>query len=241
MKIAILSDIHGNLEAFREVLRDLEIVQPDRVVCLGDAVGYGPDPEAVVRLLQAHRIPSVLGNHEWALAHPLHLEWFNPSARLSLEKTAELLSPEVRRTVTTWPTTLHVEGSLCVHGCPPNSVTRYLFEVVPEELPGLFSAYPEPLCFVGHTHQLRWVRWDGHQVTSGWIRGEVLELHPADRYIINVGAVGQPRDGDNRAKYVVWDTEARTVRVHRVPYDIAKTVEKILALGFPRINADRLW
>ncbi len=119
MKIAILSDIHGNLEAFREVIRDLDVVQPDRVVCLGDAVGYGPDPEAVVRLLQSRNIPTVLGNHEWALAHPLHLEWFNPSARRSLEITAELLSPELLRTVTAWPTTMHVEGALCVHGCPP--------------------------------------------------------------------------------------------------------------------------
>lgn len=241
MRIAVLSDIHGNLEAFREVLRDLEVVQPDRVVCLGDAVGYGPDPETVVRLLQSHGIPTVLGNHEWALAHPNHLEWFNPSARLSLERTAELLSPEILRIVTAWPVTIHVEGALCVHGCPPDSVTRYLFEVVPEEFPVLFSTYAEPLCFVGHTHQLRWVRWDGDRGSSGRLLGEVLRLHPSDRYIINVGSVGQPRDGDNRAKYVVWDTTAQTVQVHRVPYDIAKTAEKILALGFPRINADRLW
>ncbi|MEJ5366089.1 MAG: metallophosphoesterase family protein [Desulfosoma sp.] len=241
MKIAILSDIHGNLESFREVLRDLEEVRPEKIVCLGDAVGYGPDPEAVVRLLKSRGIPALLGNHEWALRHPEHLEWFNPSARRSLEKTLELLSPEAVRAVTRWPTTLRVEGALCVHGCPPDSVTRYLFEVSYEEFPALFSTYEEPLCFVGHTHQLLWVRWDGHEVTSGRFLEDLLELDPSGRYIVNVGSVGQPRDGDNRAKYVLWDTQARTIHVRRVPYDIAKTVEKILALGFPRINADRLW
>jgi len=241
MKIAILSDIHGNLEAFREVLRDLEEAQPEKIVCLGDAIGYGPDPEAVVRLLQSRSIPTLLGNHEWALRHPAHLEWFNPSARRSLERTLELLSPEAVRVVTGWPATLRLEEALCVHGCPPDSVIRYLFEVSQEEFPALFASYEEPLCFVGHTHQLLWVRWDGRRVSSGRFREDVLALDPSCRYIVNVGSVGQPRDGDNRAKYVLWDTQARTIHVRRLPYDIAKTAEKILALGFPRINADRLW
>ncbi|ROQ90955.1 metallophosphoesterase family protein [Desulfosoma caldarium] len=241
MNIAVLSDIHGNLEAFEAVLRDLEDTRPDRVVCLGDAVGYGPDPEAVVRRLQSLRIPCVMGNHEWALMNPDYLEWFNPSARQSLELTRELLSPQGFRTVTAWPTTLHVEGALCVHGCPPQSVTRYLFEVVVEELPHLFSLYENPLCFVGHTHQLLWVRWDGNQGRIHRFRSDALHLQPSARYIVNVGSVGQPRDGDNRAKYVIWNTESSTIVVRRVAYDIAKTVQKILALGFPRINADRLW
>lgn len=241
MNIAVLSDIHGNLEAFEAVLRDLKDTRPDAVVCLGDAVGYGPDPEAVVQLLQSQGIPSVLGNHEWALRHPEHLEWFNPSARRSLELTQKLLSPEGLRTVTAWPKTLHVEGALCVHGCPPDSVTRYLFELSMEELPELFSIYEAPVCFVGHTHQLLWVRWDEDQGRVGRFQADALTIDPAARYIINVGSVGQPRDGDNRAKYVLWNTESSTILVRRVSYEIAKTVEKILALGFPRINADRLW
>ncbi len=241
MKVAVISDIHGNLEAFEEVLRDLEDTRPDRVVCLGDAVGYGPDPEAVVRLLQSHHIPCVLGNHEWALLHPAHLDWFNPSARRSLELTRELLSVEALRTVTSWPTTRREQDALCVHGCPPDSVTRYLFEVSFEEIPVLFSLYEDPVCFVGHTHQLRWVRWDGTRASSGRFQTDELKLDSSVRYIINVGSVGQPRDGDNRAKYVLWDTAAETVSVRRVSYEISKTVQKILALGFPRINADRLW
>lgn len=241
MKMAILSDIHGNLEALREVLRDLEDTRPDHTVCLGDVVGYGPDPEAVVRLIQGHGISTILGNHEWALIHPAHLDWFNPSARLSLQRTAELLPPEMVRRLAQWPTTLRLEGALCVHGCPPDSVTRYLFEVPKEEFSVLFSLYEESLCFVGHTHQLLWVRWDGATVVSGRFQEDVLELDPSARYIINVGSVGQPRDGDNRAKYILWDTLGGTIQVRRVPYDIAKTAEKILALGFPRINADRLW
>jgi diadenosine tetraphosphatase ApaH/serine/threonine PP2A family protein phosphatase len=241
MKIAVLSDIHGNLEAFTSVLDDLASTAPDRVVCLGDAIGYGPDPEEVVRILSRKGIPTLLGNHELAAIRPEYLDWFNPSARCSLERTLELLSPEVLDVLRTWPSVLEVEGALCVHGCPPDSITRYLFEVAAEDFPKLFGSYPHRLCFVGHTHALRWISWDGAALERGPLGGRPLKLQAHRRYILNVGSVGQPRDGDNRAKYVLWDTESDTVRVRCVPYDIAATAEKILALGFPRINADRLW
>ncbi|SMC21734.1 Predicted phosphodiesterase [Desulfacinum hydrothermale DSM 13146] len=241
MKIALLSDIHGNLEALRRVLEDAATQAPDRMICLGDAIGYGPEPDQVVRVLTRKGIPTLLGNHELATIRPEIRDWFNPSARRSLERTLELLSPQVLELLHTWPQVLERDNALFVHGCPPDSITRYLFEVSDEDFPHLFETYPHRLCFVGHTHVLRWISWDGTDLERGVPGPQPLKLLPERRYIVNVGSVGQPRDGDNRAKYVLWDTESDTIQVRCVPYDIAATAEKILALGFPRINADRLW
>lgn len=242
MRMAVISDIHANLEAFRAVLADLREQAPDLVYCLGDNLGYGPEPEAVVELLRAQGIPSVMGNHELGLVEPDGLARFNPSARRSLEITRELISQATLDYCRGLPRFLSAHGRRFVHGLPPDSPIRYLFEVRGRELAAIMRQLPEPVCFVGHTHELGLVVLgaDGQAHAQDLPIGRTM-LPPGRRVLVNAGSVGQPRDGDNRAKYLVHDDEEGSIEVRAVAYDIAKTVRGIMERGFPEFNAARLW
>ena len=241
MKIAVISDIHGNLEAFQEVLIDIGDAQIKNIVCLGDNVGYGPDPEKVVRLIQQRHIPSVLGNHELALMQPKFLKRMNPSAQKSAAITRDLLSSYALGYCHSLQPSMTYHGARYVHGCPPDSPTTYLFAVSETRLKGLFLAMDERVCFAGHTHDLEIISFDGKKVSRNALGRGLVDLDNRTQYIINAGSVGQPRDGNNNAKYIIWDTVSATVEVRFVPYDIGKTADKILKLGFPEFNATRLW
>jgi predicted phosphodiesterase len=240
MRLAVLSDIHGNLESLHAVLEDMHIQGPDKVICLGDVVGYGPNPEETVALLRQEGILSVQGNHEQGILFPDKRDWFNPTTRRSLEITAALLSLETINFLRTWPTALQEQDFLAVHGCPPADAFTYLFEYAEQDLPTLFQKFSQPLCFVGHTHMLQLAGWDRCQAWLNDMHAGRVLLDPACRYIINVGSVGQPRDGTISAKYVIWDSCASSLDVRAVPYDAKPTIAKIEALGFPEINARRL-
>ncbi|MEN6440619.1 MAG: metallophosphoesterase family protein [Syntrophobacter sp.] len=240
MKIAIVSDIHANLEAFEEVLPDLERTGAESIVCLGDCIGYGPDPEEVVRRVRSLAIQTVMGNHELGIAHPRFLSWFNESARKSLLLTEGLISEDTRGWLSRLDASLSFHGGLFVHGCPPDSITDYLFEARDNRLARLLERMEHRICFVGHTHLLELVSWrDGKLIRSSLGEG-IIRLDARTRYIANIGSVGQPRDGTREAKYAVWDTIEDTLEVRFVAYNAAETARKILVLGFPRINADRL-
>jgi len=241
MRLAIMSDIHANLEAFKEVLADIRAVEVDGIACLGDNVGYGPEPEAVVKLLREHNIPSVMGNHELSIVDPEYLSWMNPPAQQSLLITQELLSEDTISYLKTLPPSMPFHGSLCVHGCPPDSITTYLFELSRTEFKELFLTMPEKVCFVGHTHDLEIFSFDGQKVKDASLGKGAVTLKKDYQYIVNIGSVGQPRDGNNNAKYVIWDNASGILEVRFVPYDIAKTADKILELGLPEYNASRLW
>jgi len=241
MRLAVISDIHGNFEAFKEVLADIQKARVDRIVCLGDNVGYGPEPEAVVNRMGELDWPCVKGNHELALENETVLGWFNFLAQESLVKTKKMLSDESLAYGRSLPANLVVEGCLCVHGCPPDSILTYIIELGEKELVRVFQDMEQEICFVGHTHMLGLIRFDGRQVFSSPLSGET-GLDRDCRYIVNVGAVGQPRDGlNNRAKYVIYDTSAGRLEVRFVPYDIAVTAGKIIKLGLPEFHARRLW
>jgi predicted phosphodiesterase len=241
VRVAIISDIHSNLAAFQEVLADIERSHLDRIVSLGDNIGYGPEPEEVLRLIRMRNIPSIMGNHELGIADPSCLSWFNSSARRSLEINRELLSPISIRDIQTLKPALTMDRCLFVHGFPPDSITTYLFEVSDIKLKSIFPDIDQELCFVGHTHDLELISFDGQRVRHAPLREGVIHLEEGRKYLINAGSVGQPRDGDNRSKYLIWDSESRQLEVRFLRYDIARTVRGILALGLPRINADRLW
>ena len=241
MRIAIISDIHSNLEAFTQVLTDIEQSRVDRVVCLGDNVGYGPEPEAVVNLIRDQDIPCVMGNHELAIVEPRYLDAMNPNARESILLTQKLISEQTVTYMKGLKACLIFQGSRCVHGCPPESVITYMFQISRAKLKEIFLSMKERICFVGHTHNLEIIQFDGEKMTRRPLSKGVSPLKAKRSYIINVGSVGQPRDGDNRAKYVIWDSACRQVDVRFIAYDIAKTARRILELGFPEFNARRLW
>lgn len=240
MRVAVMADIHGNLEAFEAVLADGETRGLDATVSLGDNVGYGPDPEAVVRLLRRREIPSVAGNHELAVRNARLRRWFNPTARRSVEMTREALSRDSRDYIARLPNVRVLWGLRFVHGFPPRSPTLYLFQMSTRGYRRAFRMAPEPVMFVGHTHELDRVAWDGVSLEFPGLREDFVRLEPDRRFIVNAGSVGQPRDGDKRAKYVIWDDRERTLEVRRVAYDVAAVVRKIRKAGLPDVNATRL-
>jgi len=226
MRLAIISDIHGNWDAFQAVLKNMDRAGVDAVVCLGDNIGYGPEPNEVIAALQQRNIPSVLGNHELAFLQPERLAWFNPTARQSLSLTFERLSEGSRSYISRMEAVLVDHGCRFVHGFPPDSISTYLFQATDHQIISVFNTLPEPISFVGHTHVIEMISFDGRTVMHKALSEGTVRFAAEQRHIINVGSVGQPRDGDTRASFaVVADGRAE---IHRVPYDFRRTQAKIL-------------
>jgi predicted phosphodiesterase len=242
MLIAVLSDVHGNLEAFRRVLEDIDSQRPgvDEIISLGDTLGYGPEPEGCVALLRQRGIVSVQGNHELAVAKAEYRQWFNPQSRKALQRTCELVSDETVAYIRELPLFLIRHGCLFVHGSPPESAFRYLYELEDDDLADLFTRFAQAVAFVGHTHELERICWDGRRATRHTLEQGRHLLDRSRRHIVNIGAVGQPRDGDNRAKYVLWDTLTWALSVRFVTYDIQAAVAGFELAGMPDQYARRL-
>ena len=241
MRLALLSDIHANLQAVEAVLADVRHQKVSEIVSLGDIIGYGPQPEEVATLLLSEKIPSVMGNHEFALISRRYYKSLNPTARTSIDITRQLMSEKTLRHVATLPPFQTIEGCRCVHGCPPNSITRYLFNPSDERLHRLLSLFPERICFFGHTHNLAIYAIDGDgEIEKRRLVEERFVVREGQRCIINIGSVGQPRDGNNNAKYAIYDTSDASVEIRFVPYDVEETKKRILARGLPEFNARRL-
>jgi len=241
MKLAIISDIHGNLDALDEVLADADKSNVDGIICLGDLVGYGPEPEAVIQTIRDRKIPTLLGNHELSVLDPKYLSWFNPLARESIQKTIPMLSQESMDYIAGLKTAAIKNNARFVHGFPPDSVITYLFQIEEPAFGSIFEEMHEQLCFVGHTHKLEFVSYrKGTVIRAPLIKG-VMQLRQEKKYIINVGSVGQPRDGNNNAKYTIWDNTENLVQVKFIPYHIARVTNKIIDAGLPDAHAERLW
>jgi len=243
MHLAILSDIHANLEALQAVLGDLSKRLPEvppRIVCLGDMVGYGADPEAVVALLRKLRAQAVMGNHELGVVKPGCRRFFNPQAREVVAWTAAALSGESHAWLAGLPSAMSIGGCRMVHGLPPDHPTIYLHEVSDPELVRILRLLPEECCFVGHTHRLAHLRLRAGVLVHALLGEGSVVLEPGVRHLVNAGAVGQPRDGDPRAKYCLYDTSSQVLEVRFVPYDAGRAAEKILAAGLPAAYARRL-
>jgi diadenosine tetraphosphatase ApaH/serine/threonine PP2A family protein phosphatase len=241
MRIAVVSDIHANLEAFFSCLNDIERSSIDRIVNLGDAIGYGPQPEEVLCLLEKRGIPNILGNHELAAINKDFRSDFSQEAIKSLEQTLNYLTSASLRYIENLPPYREVEGALMVHGCPPDSPTIYLNHKSVSEIKETFASNSFDIAFAGHTHRLMLLRFDGEDLKMDTLQKEIFSLEPGYRYIVNVGAVGQPRDGDARAKYVIWDNHRNTLEIRRVAYDLTRTAHKIRERGFLRRDAERLF
>lgn len=245
MRFAIVSDIHSNIEALSAVFAHMESQRITDMVCLGDVIGYGPNPRQCIEWMSNARF-CLMGNHEEAVMY--YGEDFNEKARQALEWTKEQLnSPEFDRTANyeMWNflgslEEARTEGDVMyVHGSPRVPTKEYM---VPQDIRNrdkmneIFSMIPS-LCFVGHSH-IPGVYTDKFRFLSpDRIGGSYT--HQGGKALINVGSVGQPRDGDPRASYAVFD--GRTVKFHRVEYDVRATMDKIYNTpGLPNYLADRL-
>jgi len=229
VRIAVISDIHANLQALTAVLDDIVEQQADRIVCLGDIVGYGADPSACVDLVRERAAFSVLGNHDAAVFSPQQRTYFNPLALEAVRWTADQLDRPQADWLRQLPYRVSFENMLFVHSSPrAPEEWDYVFSGMEARMQG--RHFFERLCFVGHSHVPGVYPLDSD---SG-------EYAPDSRYLINVGSVGQPRDGNPRSSYGLLDTVAGSYENRRVPYDVETAMQAILDRGLPRRLAQRL-
>jgi len=236
MRYAIFSDVHANLEALVAVLEAIAALPVDRIVCLGDVVGYLADPNACVALLREREIPCVAGNHDLAAVGLKDRTAFWSVARKAIEWTSAELTPEHREYLAALPPRIDVGGDfVAVHGtlAPVERPEDVYVETEQDAAPALAALAAHgsgaPVCFFGHSH-----RAEGFRLTGGAVQrvaGPRIALEPGCRYLINPGSVGVPRDGSRQAAFLVYDVERRIVDLRRADYDFAAARGKARRLG----------
>jgi len=232
----ILSDIHGNKDALDAVIADAG--SADRIWCLGDIVGYGPEPAACLAWVRNYCDIVLSGNHDYAVFDLTVVRDFNPNAALAAEWTREQLTEEEIVYLQSLPSLIEVEGVTLAHASPADPIWTYILSVV--EARDAFSAFRGGLCCVGHTHVAACYAASGDSIARVPVVNDAPFSLADGRFIINPGSVGQPRDRDPRAAYPWYDPDAHSVEWKRVAYDIAATQEKILRAGLPDRLAARL-
>ena len=240
MRILVVSDIHSNLEAFIAVLDDAGLQGDiDQLWCLGDTVGYGPDPGECIRLIR--EFPShvcIAGNHDLAAIGKMGTEEFNHAAAHAAHWTAAQLSSEEASFLSELPLVVGIGSFTLVHGSLRSPVWEYLMSA--EAAGATFQRMDTPYCLVGHSHIPFLCREGGEKGGFAPFPMDVKVSLGDDRLIINPGGVGQPRDGDPRPSYMIYDTEGGTIERRRVAYDIDATQEKMRRAGLPGPLIERL-
>ncbi len=236
MKYAIISDIHANLEGFQTVLADIQQQECTHVVCLGDVVGYGANPKECLETVRTMNIPVVKGNHDEYIGVEEDPEGFNDAAAEAVAWSRAQLSAEDRKWLRDLKYFRIVANFSIVHATlDAPQRWGYVFEKL--EAAASFTYQNTQVCFFGHTHvPLAFIRDAG-------VRGGTytkFKVEQGKKYFVNVGSVGQPRDGDPRAGYVVYDLPQGTIELRRLTYDVATAQKKIRAAGLPERLADRL-
>ncbi|MFC1808990.1 metallophosphoesterase family protein [Candidatus Omnitrophota bacterium] len=240
MRYALFSDVHGNLEAFQAVLGALHGENIDAYLFLGDIVGYGADPEACIdglrKLKAAFGCVCIAGNHDYAVCDMTSTEHFNMYAKAATEWTEQKLTSDDIGFLKQLDVVYHSDMFSIVHASlnVPEE-WRYIFDIDAAQLN--FERFKRQICFIGHSHRPLMFSF-ADSVDCFFV--DKLVLQENTKYIVNVGSVGQPRDGDPRASYAVLDTDAATVEVKRIDYDIEKAHDKIIKAGLPKFLATRL-
>ena len=241
MKALIVSDVHSNLEAFSSVIEDARGQTGfDQIWSLGDLVGYGPDPAAVVDLIREHDHRAVAGNHDLASIGKLSLEAFNDYAAAANSWTAEVLDPDRMDFLGDQPLSLEIDEFTIVHGSPRDPIWEYV--VSERTAVACFNHFDTYWCLVGHSHVPFICRMSEDRRSARFFSPLYGAPYPLEeqRLIVNPGSVGQPRDEDSRAAYAVYDSDDETVTHYRVEYDISTTQQKMRSHGLPQFLIDRL-
>jgi len=228
--IAIISDIHSNFEALKAVLQDIDKHEISKIFCLGDLIGYGPEPEEVVNMIRKRNITTVIGNHEAQLSNLI--DDMNDDALTALSTNEKLLSTQSIDYIDELPSIISKNNMLFVHGCPPDSYEEYFKASSIRDIKlDVFNSFSEQVAFIGHTHKAEISELRPSHIHSfGGSNARIL--HPQRRYIINCGSVGQQRGGiDNNAHYVIYNPSQMKVLFKQVQYDVSKTIEKMRARG----------
>ena len=240
MRYAILADIHSNLAAFQAVLEDLKKRGgAEEIWCLGDVVGYGPDPHECIQLLRQHRHLCVAGNHDLAAIGNMDTSYFNPEAAAACHWTAERLTREDIAYLHSLPLTLCQGDFTLVHGSPREPAWEYILST--ESALDNFACFDTRFCFIGHSHAPLVFELDQDNLCQlHHLPGELPLKQGGNRLIINCGGVGQPRDGNPRASYAILDIEEGLLHHYRVEYDISLTQQKMMDTDLPLSLANRL-
>jgi predicted phosphodiesterase len=228
MRFGIISDIHANLEALEATLRTLDRHQIDEIICLGDVVGYGADPEACCQLIRQYAKHTILGNHDAAVAQRMDYSFYRLAARRALDGHREALSEESLAWLQDLPYIVHKEeGSFC-HASPVDYTTfKYIFGV--EHISPLVDRYEEQpfVTFIGHSHLCKCFFYNENYAEE--ILNTRFHLVEGYRYVVTVGSVGQPRDHDPRACCGIYDSSNGEYEYLRIPYEVSQTAHKIFA------------
>lgn len=239
MRYAIIADIHANLAAFDAVLDDTKQRKVNELWCLGDVVGYGPEPHECIELLRRFKFICVAGNHDWGAVGKLDIFEFNSDAATACRWTAQVLSAEDKAFLEKLPLIVEKEDFTLVHGSPRDPLREYVISL--ERAQENLTRFATQFCLVGHSHvPLVYRHGKSGDVSFSQIASDSILPLGESRLIINPGSVGQPRDGDPRASYAIYDGETRQVESYRVSYNIALTQKKMMAYNLPLRLAARL-
>ncbi len=238
MKYAIIADIHSNLMALETVLADIETKGGvDEIWCLGDIVGYGPEPHRCIEIIQSRCSACVAGNHDWAAIGKMDTSYFNPEAAEAAEWTSRQLKLEDIHFLESLPLTLEKGDFTLAHGSPRDPIWEYILSV-PEAEENL-KYFKTLYCLIGHSHIP--ILFECGEPCSAYMISPETKLNLGKkRLIINPGSVGQPRDGDPLAAYAIYDSGAGTINFYRIPYDILTTQQRMQDAGLPEWLIHRL-
>jgi predicted phosphodiesterase len=238
MRVAVVSDIHSNLHALEEVLAAIDAEAPDELWCLGDLVGYGPRPNECCATIAQRADVCLAGNHDLAVRGTIDLEEFGGEAAVAARWTREVLAPEAQQLLDGLEPTGSAHGVALYHGSARDPVWEYVLS--DEGALATLDLADSPLVLVGHSHVALQVVQSGDELTGGVAKGGAdLELDGV-RALLNPGSVGQPRDGDPRAAYLLLDLDARRAQFRRVEYDVKLTQREMRDAGLPEMLAGRL-
>lgn len=222
-KIAIISDIHSNLEALETVIKDIKKKKIKKIYCAGDIVGYGANPNECTNIIRKLKIQSVQGNHDFSCIKLEDVDWFNFFGQAALAWTNKKLTKENRNFLKKLPRTMSKESIFFVHGSPRDPLHEYIYsDFTAWDAKAFFSYTKNNIIVVGHSH-----------------RPFVERL--GTKMIFNPGSVGQPRDNNPKASYCIFDAKTKNVKICRIEYNIKKAADKIIKAGLPHFLSARLY
>ena len=238
MRVAVISDIHANLHALTAVIAEVDGERPDAIWCLGDLVGYGPRPNECCSTVRTRADLGLVGNHDLVVLGQVDVTEFNPEARRAVAWTQGVLNDDSRRYLAGLRPQATADGVELYHGSPRNAVWEYVLDT--EAIQAAFSHSNAKVILIGHSHIPIVAHLTGHDVQAAHAP-ESTEADLGDgRLLLNPGSVGQPRDGDPRAAWLLLDLDDGRVWFRRVEYEVTRTQEEIRGAGLPEALAERL-
>jgi predicted phosphodiesterase len=241
MRIGVISDIHSNLPALEGFIARWDDLKIDRVVCLGDIVGYNPWPNECIEIVMDRKIPAIMGNHDRVAAGIEEPDNFNAAAKRAIFWTREILTDENRNWLSGLPERLLInDDTMLVHGSPSNP-NEYIFSIdsAAYNIKYMSEQFGASICFFGHTHAVAVYAYVTGELTL--LEGPTIKIEKGKHYLINPGSIGQPRDGDPRAAFIIFDDAEMVIEFYRYSYDIDAVYNAIIEAGQDQFLGKRLF